>query len=304
MGLAILAFLAIFLLAATGGVILFHRDTASQNISNVIASGAPRQNMQATIRQAGASLGQMVGRFESVLPRSKDEVSKVQQRLIRAGFRKDSAIKVFYGAKVVLPIVLGVSAFILMSMFMDDKPFQFYVMALALGFLGPDFWLGRQISARQQRIRSGLPDTLDMLVICVEAGLSLDQAIVRTTEELGKAHPDMGSELGMVILEQRAGRPRADAWKNMAERTGVDTVRNLVSILVQAEHFGTSIAKTLRVHADTLRTVRVQTLQEKAAKTSVKLVFPLVLFIFPSLFLVTLGPTAILMMESFQNLNH
>jgi tight adherence protein C len=140
---------------------------------------------------------------------------------------------------------------------------------------------------------------LDLLVICIEAGLSLDQSVARTAEELTLAQPVICDELDLVVLEQRAGLPRADAWRHFAERTAVDSVRNLVSVLVQSEKFGTSVAKTLRVHSDTLRTQRRQAVEEQAAKTTVKLVFPLVLFIFPSLFLVTLGPAAITVMESF-----
>jgi tight adherence protein C len=178
-----------------------------------------------------------------------------------------------------------------------------FAVALGLGFLAPDFWLGRRIAKRQASIRRGLPDVLDLTVICIEAGLSLDQATARTAEELQEAHPAIGDELGIVVLEQRAGRPRGEAWKHFAERTDVDSVRNLVSVLVQSEQFGTSVAKTLRVHSDTLRTQRRQRLEEQAAKTTVKLVFPLVLFIFPSLFLVALGPAAIIMLEGLKNLS-
>ena len=154
-------------------------------------------------------------------------------------------------------------------------------------------------------IRRGLPDVLDLLVICIEAGLSLDMATSRTSEELMDAQPAICDELSIVVLEQRAGKPRADCWKNMAERTQVDSLRNLVSVLVQSEQFGTSIAKTLRTHSDTLRTQRIQKVEEMAAKTTVKLIFPLVLFIFPSLFVVVLGPAAILMSESFAKIfNH
>ena len=151
-------------------------------------------------------------------------------------------------------------------------------------------------------MRRGLPDVLDLLVICIEAGQSLDQATARTAEELKKAHPDLCDELGVLVLEQRAGRARSDTWKHLAERTAVDSIRNLVSMVIQSEQFGTSMGKTLRVHADSLRTQRVQAVEEQAAKTSVKLVFPLVFFIFPALFLVTLGPAVILMMESFKTL--
>jgi tight adherence protein C len=138
----------------------------------------------------------------------------------------------------------------------------------------------------------------------MEAGLSLDQATSRTAQELKGSQPELCDELNLVVLEQHAGRGRAEAWKHMAERTAVDSVRNLVSMLVQTEQFGTSIAKMLRVHSDSLRTQRVQMIEEMASKTSVKLVFPLVLFIFPALFLVTLGPAAIVMVESFKSLTN
>ena len=184
----------------------------------------------------------------------------------------------------------------------SQNPLFIYIACLGLGFLAPDFWLGRQIKNRQAKIRRGLPDVLDMLVICVEAGLSLDQATARTAEELRQSQPILSDELGVVALEQRAGSARSEAWKHLADRTGLDIVRNLVSMLVQSEQFGTSIAKTLRVHSDTLRTKRVQEIEEKAAKLSVKLLFPLVLFIFPSLFVVVLGPAVILMADSFKSL--
>jgi len=240
----------------------------------------------------------MVEHLERVLPRSQAETSVVEQRLIRAGIRNDSAVRIFYGAKVLVPLALCLLVSI--TGIGHSSPFFVYVTALALGFLAPDFWLGRRISARQAQIRRGLPDALDLLVICIEAGLSQDQATARTAEELHLAQPAISDELGIVVLEQRAGRPRTDAWKNFAERTSVESVRNLVSVLVQSEQFGTSVAKTLRVHSDTLRTQRRQKVEEQAAKTTIKLVFPLVLFIFPSLFLVTLGPAAIIMAESFQ----
>jgi tight adherence protein C len=222
----------------------------------------------------------------------------VRQRLIRAGYRSDSAVNLFYGAKVLVPIFLCLLAFT--TGIGSYSPFFAYLVAIGLGFLLPDFWLGNRISARQTSIRLALPDVLDLLVICVEAGLSLDQATARTAEELSLAHPAICDELGIVVLEQRAGCPRADSWKHFSERTNVESVRNLVSVLVQSEKFGTSIAKTLRVHSDTLRTQRRQKVEEQAAKTTIKLVFPLVFFIFPSLFLVTLGPAVISVMEGFK----
>lgn len=222
----------------------------------------------------------------------------MQQRLVRAGLRSDSAVKTFYGAKVMTPIALVLIAWITGLVHM--APFFVLAVCLGGGFLAPDFWLGRKIANRQTEIKKGLPDVLDLLVICVEAGLSLDQATARTAQELVKAQPAISDELGIVALEQRAGRARSDAWKHLAERTDVEAVRNLVSMLIQAEQFGTSIGKTLRVHSDTLRTKRIQEVEEKAAKLSVKLLFPLVLFIFPSLFLVVLGPAVLVMADSFK----
>jgi tight adherence protein C len=245
----------------------------------------------------------MIEQFERLLPRSQAEVSVTQQRLIRAGYRKDSALKNFYGAKVLVPLALCV--LVTVTGIAHASSFLIYILALGLGFLAPDFWLGRKISTRQAAIRRGLPDVLDLLVICIEAGQSLDQATIRTAEELRLALPAVTDELRVVVLEQRAGRPRTDAWRNFADRTAVNSVRNLVSVLVQSEQFGTSAAKTLRIHSDTLRTQRRQKVEEQAAKTSVKLVFPLVFFIFPSLFLVALGPAVIIMSESFHKfLNH
>jgi tight adherence protein C len=234
------------------------------------------------------------------VPRSEAEVSVVQQRLIHAGFRKETSLNIFYGAKVIAPAVLCL--LVTVTGIAKSNPFFIYIACLGVGYLVPDFVLGKIISNRQSSIRRGLPDVLDMLVICVEAGLSLDQATARTAEELHYAQPVLSDELGVVALEQRAGSARADAWKHLADRTGVDSVRNLVSMLVQSEQFGTSIAKTLRVHSDTLRQKRVQEIEEKAAKLSVKLLFPLVLFIFPALFVVVLGPAAIIMMDSFKTL--
>jgi tight adherence protein C len=208
-------------------------------------------------------------------------------------------LKYFYGAKVLVPLTLCATAFV--SGLGSLNPLFVYLIALSVGFLAPDFWLGKVITKRQMRIRLGLPDVLDLLIICIEAGLGLDQAVARTVKELERSQPAISDELGIVALEQRAGRPRAEAWKHMAERTDVDTVRNLVTMLVQSEQFGTSIAKTLRTHSDTLRTKRVQQVEEMAAKTTIKLIFPLVLFIFPCLFLVMVGPAAILISESFSN---
>ncbi len=277
---------------------MFYRASVLQRISS-ITQRAEQKSFSNTLQKTSSSLGIMVEKFERVVPKSQAEVSVIQQRLIRAGFRKDSAVKVFYGTKVLVPAILCLV--VLFSGLGSKSPFMSYVAALGIGYLAPDFWLGRKIKTRQKRMRLGLPDVLDLLVICVEAGLGLDQATSRTAQELSSTHPVISDELEIVVLEQKAGRPRADAWRHMAERTDVDIVRNLVSMLVQSEQFGTSIAKTLRTHSDTLRTQRIQAVEEMAAKTTIKLIFPLVLFIFPCLFLVTLGPAILLIADSFKN---
>jgi len=298
MAFAIFAFCCIFLLIASAGVLMFYRASVLQRISS-ITQRAEQKSFSNTLQKTSSSLGIMVEKFERVVPKSQAEVSVIQQRLIRAGFRKDSAVKVFYGTKVLVPAILCLV--VLFSGLGSKSPFMSYVAALGIGYLAPDFWLGRKIKTRQKRMRLGLPDVLDLLVICVEAGLGLDQATSRTAQELSSTHPVISDELEIVVLEQKAGRPRADAWRHMAERTDVDIVRNLVSMLVQSEQFGTSIAKTLRTHSDTLRTQRIQAVEEMAAKTTIKLIFPLVLFIFPCLFLVTLGPAILLIADSFKN---
>ncbi|MGA3161701.1 MAG: type II secretion system F family protein [Terracidiphilus sp.] len=301
MGFAIFTFGVVFLLIVSGGFLLFYREEMIHRISDVINPQPKQKSLLSTIQQTGLSIGEVVGHFENVLPRSQAEVSVALQRLQRAGFRDESADKIFYGSKVLVPLLL--CFLVLVSGLGQYGGIFMYILALGVGFLAPDFWLGRRISNRQSAIRRGLPDVLDLLVICIEAGLSLDQGTARTSMELKAAQPELCDELGIVVLEQRAGRPRGDAWKHMAERTNVDCVRNLVSMLVQADQFGTSIAKTLRVHSDTLRTQRVQAVEEAAAKTTIKLIFPLVLFIFPSLFVVTLGPAIISIMGSITNLN-
>jgi tight adherence protein C len=300
MGIAITVFAVAFLLIASGGLLLFYREAMLQRIAEVINPQDKPKTLLSSFQESGFSLGDVVTHFDSVLPKSQKEVSVVKQRLIRAGMRKESTIKIFYGSKVLVPLILCIIA--LVTGLAGLSPFFVYATCLGLGFLGPDFWLTRKIKTRQKKINRGLPDVLDLLVICIEAGLSIDQGTVRSSEELAHAHPELCDELHVVVLEQRAGRPRQDTWKNFAERTDVDSIRNLVNMMVQAEQFGTSIGKTLRTHSDTMRTQRIQQVEEQAAKTTIKLIFPLVFFIFPSLFLVTLGPAILIMMDSFKSL--
>jgi tight adherence protein C len=170
-------------------------------------------------------------------------------------------------------------------------------MAAVAGYLLPDMWLTWRVRARQRLLRRALPDGLDLLVICVEAGLGLDQALMRVAQELNVAHPELSDELQLVNLEMRVGKTRLDAMRELARRTGLDDIKALVSMLIQTERFGTSVAQSLRVHSDDLRMKRRQRAEEMAAKTTVKMVPALVFFIFPALMVVILGPAIIAIMR-------
>jgi len=269
-----------------------------QRLSEVVSRAAQASLLGIVAPTTRSRIEKLVKPFEKVVPRSGEDVSTVQKRLVRAGYRDKSAVDVFYSSKVLVPGLLCL--LVTVTRIYQLAPLFAYAIAGGLGFLVPDFWLSNRISARQMNLRLGLPEALDLIVVCVEAGLSLDKATMRTSQELRISQPAIADELNLVYLEQRAGRPRAEAWKNVGERTDVDTIRSLASILIQADKFGTSVGRTLRSHSETLRTRRRQDAEEQAAKTTVKLVFPLVLFIFPSLFVVTLGPSMITMMEGFK----
>jgi tight adherence protein C len=298
--LLIIAFLGCFGLILSVGLLLFYRDVALARLSSLVeVRVGSRFSLGRILRPDQQAVEQVLKPFQSVLPRSAQETSVIQKRLIRAGYRKDSHVNVFYAAKVLVPVGLTVLATVTQAYAIGA--FFVYALSVGLGFLAPDFWLSNRIARRQRNIRLGLPEGLDLMVICSEAGLSLDQALLRASQEMTISQPEISDELGLMILEQRAGRPREEALKGMADRVGIDAVRTLVTTLVQADNFGTSIAKTLRVYSDTMRTQRRQKAEEQAAKTTVKLVFPLVFFIFPSLFIVALGPAMILMFDGFAN---
>lgn len=235
-------------------------------------------------------------RFEQALdpigkaiPLSPADVSRTRAWLIQAGLRDASHVNYYFGARLLFAF-LGFAAVVLLSGF--DNPFLLAGIP-GLGFFLPRFFLKRMITARQQRIRLALPDALDLIVICVEAGLALDQAMLRVGQDLHHAHPDLSDELHLVNLEMRAGKPRAEALRNLVDRTGVDDIRSLVGTLIQTDRFGTSVAQALRVHSDSLRTERRQRAEEQAAKTTIKMVPPLVLFVLPSIIFVTIGPAII-----------
>jgi tight adherence protein C len=245
----------------------------------------------AKVRDAIADLGK-------VLPApSAKGASKENLLIIRAGFRDPQAIFIIRGVKLLFPIVLV--AIVYFSGIYLSNPFMYFPGALLVGYVVPDFWLTWRVRRRQMRLRRALPDALDLLVICVEAGLGLDQAIMKVSQDLRITHKELSGEFQLVNLEMRVGKTRIEALHELARRTGLDDIKSLVAMLVQTERFGTSIAQSLRVYSDDMRVRRRQRAEEMSAKTSVKMVPVLVFFIFPALMVVILGPGIITIMKHF-----
>jgi tight adherence protein C len=244
-------------------------------------------------------LRDLVKKFGNLLPASPKDASVMQRRLIRAGYRGENALKVFYGSKV----VFGVAIPVLMSLAMlnsqadSSNKILAILASAAMGFFGPNEFVKIVSQRRQKQIRRGLPNALDLMVVSVESGLGLDQAIMQVAKELEHAHPEITEEFAMVNFELKAGKRRAEALRNLAERTNVDDLKKLVAVLIQADRFGTGIAQSLRGHADYMRVQARQVAEEKAAKLGVKLVFPIFFCILPSLFVVTVGPMVIKIMR-------
>jgi tight adherence protein C len=223
-------------------------------------------------------------------PKSPKEMGSLRLRLVQAGFRRDEALTIFFGMRVAFSLGL----FALFSTSILSRPNIMVALGgLGLGYILPGMLLARMAKRRSHGIRLALADMLDLLVVSVEAGLGLDQALQRVGQELAFAYPALSDELKLINLELRAGKPRSEALRNLADRTGVDDLSSLVTMLIQTDKFGTSVAQSLRVYSETLRTKRRQRAEEAAAKTGVKMVFPLVTCIFPAIWVITIGPAAI-----------
>ncbi len=236
----------------------------------------------------------VIKRVGSKVPVSPSEVGKVRLRLIQAGFRGGEALPMFVGIRM----AVAFGAFILFATPLVLRPnVALGLGGSLLGYIVPGIVLARMARKRQHKIQLGLADALDLMVVSVEAGLGLDQAMMRVSDELAFAHPDLSSELRLVNIELRAGKARTDALRNLADRTGLDDLVSLTTMLIQTDKFGTSVAQSLRVFSETLRTKRRQRAEEAAAKTGVKMVFPLVLCIFPAIWVVTIGPAALKFVE-------
>jgi tight adherence protein C len=261
-------------------------------------------NSTTPIREEGFSDKQKERAFDALtwvgnlLPAAKGKAqSRAELMITRAGIRDQNAILAIRGVKVLLPIALV--AIVYFTEVYRYSPFLIFAAAVIAGILIPEMWLLWRIHGRQRRLQKALPDGLDLLVICVEVGLGLDQAILRVADELEIVHPELSDELHLVNLEMRVGKTRIDALRELARRTGLEDIKSLVAMLIQTERFGTSIAQSLRVHSDELRTKRRQRAEEMAAKTTVKMVPPLVFFIFPALMVVILGPAVITIYREF-----
>jgi tight adherence protein C len=240
--------------------------------------------------------GPVLERVKTFIPKSPKQMTKLQRRLAMAGSYKASHAVLFSLSEIVLALVGFFGPVVTIGW---EGGMLYGLLGAVVGYMIPGFWLERKIARRKKEIQNGLPDALDLFIVCLEAGLALDGAILKSSEELRIAHPALAEELRLLNLETRAGKPRLEAFRNFANRTKVDDVRALVAMLIQTDRFGTSVAQALRTHADVSRTKRRQRAEERAAKIGVKMVFPLVFCLFPAFYVVTLGPAIIKFSQAF-----
>ena len=292
--------LAVSVAIAAGYVtleVLAHQAPGRQRLRE---AGGAASVLEPGLPLSDSALDPRLARATRYLPRSPKEMTKLRKRLARAGYHGAMSPVVYSIAELGLPLIMLAVCLYLLG------PTQGLLYGLLLGVFGymiPGFWLSREVTKRKKMITNGLPDALDLLIVCVEAGLGLDQAIVKAAEELAVSYPALSEELIILNTEVRAGKPRMEAFKNFAERTKVEEVRQLVSMLVQTDRFGTSISQALRTQAEVSRTKRRQRAEERAAKIGVKLVFPLVFFLFPAMYVVTLGPAVIKFVRFFAEMD-
>lgn len=301
---AVVLFVGMALVLTIAGVKFWLRPTEA--IERV--TGAHVREQEETPVHPSLVFRELLDRIGSKLPASPKDLNVMQKRLIRAGMRGPNALRILYGAKIILGVLLPLVmvAVVWNSGAEPTNRIMAILAAAGVGFFGPNEYVSMVSKRRQKEISRGLPNALDLLVVCVESGLGLDQGILQVAKELEHAHPDISEEFALVNLELKAGKRRVEALRNLADRTSVDDLRKLVAVLIQADRFGTGIALSLRAHADYMRIQARQIAEEKAAKLGVKLIFPIFFCILPSLFVVTVGPVAVIivrelipMMKSF-----
>src|SRR5437868_3507658 len=283
--LAVLIFLSVALAVFSFGAAVYAPSSVLGTRLRALGWQRPQRPAKPAFKDR---LEQALDPLSKAIPLSPSEVSRTRSWLIQAGYREQRHLTMYVGSRVLLALLA-----LAIVVTIPKTSLYLVVGAAAFGFFLPRIVLKRMIRDRQNRIRVGLPDARDLTVICVEAGLALDAALMRVGEDLRHAHQDLSDEFHLVNLEMRAGKPRAEALRNLSLRTGVDDIRALVGTLIQTDRSGTSVAQALRVHSDSLRTERRQRAEEQAAKTTIKMVPPLVIFVLPSIIFVTIGPAVI-----------
>lgn len=283
-----------FIVWSTAAFVLSYNAPGRQRVRKIgeIADEALVKSAPSLTR----GLGPTLQRFTAFIPKSPKEMSRVEHRLVKAGYHGLGPVIVFMLSEIVTPLTLAASTFLF---FHSLSAIMVATSGAMAGYVLPGIVLERLIKRRQKVIQNGLPDALDLFIVCLEAGSSLDQAVLKTSQDLDVPYPPLAEELRMITTEMRAGKPRMEAFRNFATRTGVDDVRALVSMLVQADRFGTSISQALRTQAETSRTKRRQRAEERAQKVGVKMVFPLVFCLFPAFYVVTLGAGVIEFLHFF-----
>ena len=298
-----IALIAVFacVALATGSLVSVGLERSSvlrRRLATVRPGAAGEARESTPVRLDQESMAPALKKLSTFIPRSPRDMSRLQRRLAQAGLHR-SEHAMWYSVAQVAGVAIGCLLPVLMLGWQGGRLLSLF--GAVLGFMLPGLVVARRIARRRKRIENGLPDALDLLIVCLEAGLGLDQAILKCAEELRLAHPELAEELRFVNVEARAGKPRLEALKNFAKRTQVDDVRALVAMLVQTDRFGTSVAQALRIHAEVSRTKRRQRAEERAAKIGVKMVFPLVFCLFPAFFVVIIGASVIRLVEFFSS---
>jgi len=296
-GILLLMFLAVFIIIlAIAFIIRSTRSNTKERLDKLVGNEMPGEKTTKFLGQKqdtlAARISKPLHKLSSIEKRSVRQ--KMQLTLVKAGFRSDLAIYNYLAAKILCPLIyVGIFIFTRMIYNFQTEVILSIVLLIVLGFFTPSLWVFLMTKTRQEKIVKGLPDALDLMVVCVESGLGIDMTLKRVGDEIRPLCKDLSDEFILMTLEVRAGVSRDDAFKNMNMRIGLFEINNLTAVLSQTSRFGTSLAKALRVHADAMRIKRRQMAEAMAAKSTVKMVFPLVLFIFPAIFVVLVGPGAL-----------
>jgi tight adherence protein C len=289
----VLVFVAVGAATAAGAWLLTDPQVVRRRLSGLTTS--PAMGAVEAESVVGEQLSPFAKTVRSWVPKSPKEMGRIERMMASAGYYGTWPTLLFAIAQMVLPVL----AFVLVMSSVRTGAILFGLIAAGVAHFVPGLWLGRAVENRRREIRNGLPDAIDLLIVCVESGSGLDQALNKVAEELELPYPALARELALICTEMRAGRSRLDAFRNFADRTKVDDVRQLVAMLVQTDRFGTSIGQALRTHAEVSRTKRRQRAEEKAAKLGVKLLFPLVFCLFPAFYTVVLGPSMVRIFKEF-----